>query len=675
MTNPLLQPPKTPFQTPPFGDISIDNYKPALKKAIEIAKESIDQIVDNSDSPTFENTIEALEKNGREIEHIAGIFFNLNEAETNEQMQALAPELSEMITDFANEVNLNEKLFQKVKQVYHQKPQLNAEQQMLLNDTYKGFVRGGADLDKGKKARFREITIKLSSLGLKFNENVLAETNNFELHITDEKDLAGLPEYAKNAAKEEAAQRDKKGWIFTLHYPSYLPFMQHADNRKLREKMYRAFATRCNKGDKYDNKNIVRQMVNLRREKAGLLGYPNYAKFVLEERMAETPERVTDLLDELYAAGHPHALKDLEAVEKMARESGFDDKLERWDWAYYAEKLRKKTYNLTDEMTKPYFELGNVINAIYDLAGKLYGLQFKKNTAIPVYHKDVIPYEVYKEGHEGLKAILYLDFHPRKGKGQGAWMTTFREQSKENGRYNAPFVSIVMNFTKPTKETPALLTFDEVTTFLHEFGHALHAMLSKVNYRSLSCTNVFRDFVELPSQLHENWAYEDQWLSAWAKHYKTGEPIPADLIRKIRDAKNFNSGYMNDRQISFGLVDMALHTLTTRLDDDIVEFERDIMSKAEVLPPVDGSAFLPAFGHIFGGGYAAGYYGYKWAEVLDADVFEFFREKGIFNKAVAQSFEEHILQKGGTEHPMKLYKVFRGKEPSVEPLLKRNGLI
>ncbi len=675
MTNPLLHQPDTPFQTPPFADISIDHYKPALQKAIEIAKQNIDQILTNTDEPTFENTIEALEENGREIENVAGIFFNLNEAETNEKMQALAPELSEMITEFANEVNLNEKLFQKVKHVYDAKPQLNTEQQMLLDDTYKGFVRGGADLDKEKKERFREITRQLSSLGLKFNENVLAETNNFEMHITDENNLAGLPDYAKNAAKEEAAQREKTGWVFTLHYPSYLPFMQHADNRQLREKLYRAFATRCNKGDKYDNKSIVKQMINLRREKANLLGYPNYAEFVLEERMAETPGRVQHLLDELYSAGHPHALKDKKAVEEMANELGFNEELQRWDWAYYAEKLKKKSYNLTDEMTKPYFELGNVIDAIFNLAGKLYGLSFKKSSTIPVYHKDVTPYEVYKDNHEGLKAILYLDFHPRKGKGQGAWMTTFREQANEKGQYEAPFVSIVMNFTKPTKNTPALLTFDEVTTFLHEFGHALHAMLSNVNYRSLSCTNVFRDFVELPSQLHENWAYEEQWLSKWAKHYKTGEAIPAELIQKIRDAKNFTSGYMNDRQISFGLVDMALHTLTKEMNVDVVAFEQKVMSKAEVIPPVDGSAFLPAFGHIFGGGYAAGYYGYKWAEVLDADAFEFFKEKGIFDKNAARLFEENILQKGGTEHPMKLYKAFKGKEPSVEPLLKRSGLI
>ncbi|HKK60564.1 MAG TPA: M3 family metallopeptidase [Salinivirga sp.] len=675
MTNPFFQKQASPYQTPAFDKIKIAHYKPALQKAIEQARDQVKQIVENSEKPDFYNTIEALERSGDLIEQVAGIFFNLNEAETNGEMQALAPDLSAMITDFANEVNLNQELFKKVKDVRNSKPDLNKEQEMLLDNTYKSFVKGGADLPEKDKERYRAITRELSQLSLRFNENVLAETNAFELHITDGHDLSGLPDYVKSAAKEEAEHRDKEGWVFTLHHPSYVPFMQHADSRRLREKLYRAFSTRGHKGDKHDNKEIIQQIVNLRLEKARLLGYENYAAMVLEDRMALSANRVTDLLNQLYTAGHPHAVKDKEAVEALANDDGLTNGLQRWDWAYYSEKLRKKRFNLTDEMTKPYFKLERVIDAVFDLAGQLYQLSFKPNSDIPVYHQDVKAYEVYEGEQQDIKAILYLDFHPRKGKGQGAWMTTFREQSQLNGQYQAPFVSLVTNFTKPTSDKPALLTFDEVTTFLHEFGHALHAMLSNVTYESLSCTNVYRDFVELPSQMHENWAYEKEWLDKWAFHYESGAKIPDDLIDRIRKAKNFNSGYANDRQVSFGWVDMAWHTLEQPFDGDVVAFERDVMQKAEVLPPADGTAFCTAFGHIFGGGYAAGYYGYKWAEVLDADAFERFYEEGIFNKTVAKSFAENILKKGGTAHPMELYKAFRGKEPSVEPLLKREGLL
>lgn len=674
MSNPFLQKPNTPYQTPPFGDIEIQHYKPALEQAIEQGRKEVQDIIQNEAEPDFRNTIEALERSGDLIEQGAGVFFNLNEAETSPDMQQLAPELSTMITDFANEVNLNEDLFRKVKTVYEAKPELNTEQQMLLHNIYKGFVKGGADLPEQNKERFRQITRRLSELSLKFNENVLADTNAFQLHITDEQDLAGLPDYVINAAREEAKHRDKSGWVFTLHHPSYLPFMQHADNRQLREQMYRAFSTRGHKGDKHDNKDIIKEIVNLRVEKARLLGYETYADMVLEDRMALNTKRVNDLLDQLYNAGHPHALKDKETIEQLAKEEGLEGELQRWDWAYYSEKLRKKRYNLTDEMTKPYFELDKVIHAVFKLANQLYDLSFRPNAEIPVYHKDVKAYKVFEGKARQVKAILYLDFHPRKGKGQGAWMTTFREQSNYDNEYKAPFVSLVTNFTKPTSDTPALLTFDEVTTFLHEFGHALHAILSNVIYESLSCTNVYRDFVELPSQIHENWAYEKEWLKQWALHYKTGEKIPDDLINRIREAKNFNSGYANDRQVSFGWVDLAWHTLKEPFDGDVVEFERSVMQKAEPLPQVEGSAFCTAFGHIFGGGYAAGYYGYKWAEVLDADAFQRFKEEGIFNKEVAAEFAANILKRGGTAHPMELYKAFRGKEPSVEPLLKREGL-
>jgi peptidyl-dipeptidase Dcp len=673
--NPLLVNQHTPFDTPAFDKIKLEHYQPALEEAIKKGKEEIQKIIENTELPSFDNTILALEKSGSQIDSIASIFFNLNEAETNDQMQALAPELSGMLTDYANEINLNPEIFKRVKAVYESKPNLNEEQQMLLSDTYKGFVKGGADLNEKDKERYRELTKRLSELSLKFNENVMAETNAFELHIIDEKELDGLPDYVRNAAKEEAQAKEKEGWIFTLQYPSYIPFMQHATNRILREKMYRAFTTRGNQNNEYDNKEIIKEIVNLRLEKANLLGYKNYSDMVLEDRMAQNAENVNKLLEDIFEAGHPHAIKDKEAIEATAKTHGHKDKLERWDWSFYSEILRKKKYNLTDEMTKPYFELNSVIKAVFGLAETLYDLSFKTNTAIPVYHKDVTVYEVYTPQRKEVKAILYLDFHPRSGKGQGAWMTTFREQKVENDQYKAPFVSLVMNFTKPTSKEPALLTFDELTTFLHEFGHALHAMLSNVTYGSQSCTNVYRDFVELPSQMHENFALEKEWLDTWAKHYKTGEKMPDELIQRIKDARNFNSGYASDRQISFGLIDMAWHSITKPFIGDVIDFERDIMSKAELLPQVEGSAFNTAFGHIFAGGYAAGYYGYKWAEVLDADAFEVFKQTGIFNKETARKFSENILEKGGTAHPMKLYKAFRGQEPSIEPLLKREGLI
>lgn len=673
--NPLLVKQHTPFDTPAFDKIKLEHYKPAFQEAIKKGKEDIQKIIENTENPTFENTIETLELSGADIDTVAGIFFNLNEAETSDEMQALAPELSGLITDYANEVNLNPDLFAKVKKVYKSNPTLNEDQKELLKDTYKGFIKGGADLNQIDKKRYREITKRLSELSLKFNENVMAETNAFELHVVNEKDLEGLPDYVRDAATEEAQSRKKEGWIFTLHYPSYIPFLQHAKNRSLREKMYRAFTTRGNHNNACDNKNIITEIVNLRLEKANLLGYDTYADMVLEDRMAQNADNVKTLLDDIFDAGHPHAIKDKEAVEATAKKNGHTDELKRWDWAFYSELLRKEKYNLTDEMTKPYFELNSVINAVFGLAKNLYKLSFKPNSDIPTYHKDVTVYEVYGPQRKEVKAILFLDFHPRKGKSQGAWMTTFREQSVEDGKYKAPFVSLVMNFTKPTSKEPALLTFDEVTTFLHEFGHALHAMLSNVKYSSQSCTNVYRDFVELPSQMHENWALEKEWLDMWAKHYKTGEKMPDDLIQRIKDARNFNSGYASDRQISFGLVDMAWHSIKHPFAGDVIEFEQKIMSKAEQLPPVEGSAFNTAFGHIFAGGYAAGYYGYKWAEVLDADAFELFKQTGIFNKETARKFASSILEKGGTSHPMKLYKAFRGQEPSIEPLLRRDGLL
>lgn len=675
MKNPFLQANNLPFEVPAFDKIHLNHYKPALERAIADAHIEIDTIIANRSKPTFKNTIEALEISGTLIGRISGVFFNLNEADTNPEMQKLAMELSLMLTDYSNEINLNSRLFERVRTVHAQNEELTAEQRVLLNKTYKGFIRNGAALNDVDKENYKKIVRELNQLSLQFGENVLAETNAFMLHLTDKNDLQGLPSYVIEAGAAEAAIRKLQGWVFTLHYPSYVPFMQHAQKRHLREKMYRAFASRGNQDNKFDNNEIIKKIVNLRLEKAKLLGYKNYAQYVLEERMAINVENVDKLLNKLHKAANPHALADKAAIEQLAKNHGLTEPLQKWDWAYYSEELRKQKFDLTDEMTKPYFELKNVINAVFKLAEDLYDLTFNTNSNIPVYHPEVKVFEVHKNNQEHTQAILYLDFHPRAGKSQGAWMTTFREQSYKKGVFECPLVSLVTNFTKPTADTPSLLTFDEVVTFLHEFGHALHAMLSDVQYASLSCTNVYRDFVELPSQIHENWALEKQWLDRWAQHYQTKERIPSELIQKISDARNFQSGYQCERQISFGRIDMAWHTLEQPFEDNVATFEHSIMKSADPLPLVDGTAFCTAFSHIFGGGYAAGYYGYKWAEVLDADAFDFFIEKGIFNKEAAQKFAENILKKGGTAHPLELYKSFRVSEPTVEPLLKRSGLL
>lgn len=675
MNNPFLKKNILPYGVPAFDKILLSHYKPALAKAIEIARDEVRGIVDNSSKPIFENTIEALENSGKLISSIAEVFFNLNEADTNAEMQKLAQELSLMLTDYSNEVNLNKELFEKVRNVYEDNHGLSEEQQMLLKKTYKGFIRSGAALDDIQKEEYRKIVRELNQLSLQFGENVLAETNDFEMHLTDESDLSGLPSYVVEAAAEEAARRNKNGWVFTLHYPSYVPFMQHANKRELREKMYRAFASRGNRNNAFDNKEIIKKIVNLRLRKAQLLGYSTYAEYVLEERMAGNVDNVYKLLEELHLAASSHALSDKAAIEQLAQNMGLSSPLQRWDWAYYSEKLRQQKYNLTDEMTKPYFELDSVIKAVFSLAEELYDLTFRVNADIPVYNSEVQVFEVCKKGDNSVQSVLYLDFHPRAGKSQGAWMTTFREQSYVDGVFECPLVSLVTNFTKPTATTPSLLTFDEVVTFLHEFGHALHAMLSDVCYASLSCTNVYRDFVELPSQMHENWALEKQWLDRWAKHYETREKIPEWLIQRIIDARNFQSGYQCERQVSFGRIDMAWHTLEHVFDGQVADFEQQIMADFEPLPQVEGALFCAAFTHIFGGGYAAGYYGYKWAEVLDADAYNLFVEEGIFNKDVARKFADNILRKGGTAHPMQLYKAFRGSEPTVEPLLKRSGLL
>lgn len=673
--NPLLETFNTPYQTPPFEKIQTGHYEPAFDQAIIEAQQEINQIAVSDAKPDFNNTIVALDQAGEKLSTISSVFFNLNSACTNEEMQQVAQRVSPKLTEYSNSIYMNPQLFARVKEIYENKEQLqlNPEQQTLLEDTWTSFINGGANLEGEAKERFRAISMELSQLGLKFDENDLAETNNFTLHITDKNDLSGLPEGAVEMAAMTAKEKGLEGWVFTLHAPSYIPFMKYADNRELREKMYRAYSSRGNRGNEYDNKEIIKKMVALRLEKARLLGYNTYAEYVLTDRMAQTPEAVRTFLSELLAASHPHALTEKKEVEDFARRNGFQGDLQRWDWTYYSNKLKQEKYDLDDEMLKPYFKLENVQEGVFGLANKLYGLTFKEVNNIPRYHEDVKTFEVH-DGKGEFLAILYTDFFPRESKGGGAWMTEFRGQHKKDGKDIRPLVSIVMNFTKPTATKPSLLTFDEVTTFLHEFGHSLHGMLSQCTYNSTGGTSVYRDFVELPSQIMENWALEKEWLDTWAVHYQSGEKIPQEYITKIHDAANFQSGYQSDRQLSFGIVDMAWHSIQEPISESVQEFEMRAMGPTESFPPVDSSCFSTGFGHIFGGGYAAGYYSYKWAEVLDADAFSVFKQKGIFDQETAASFRKNILERGGSEHPMTLYKRFRGQEPTVDALLERSGL-
>lgn len=673
--NPLLENFNTPHHTPPFEKIKDEDFIPAISQAIADAREEIEALITRNETPDFMNTIAALAQSGKKLDDITAIFFNLNSACTNKAMQEAARTISRELTEYSNAVHMNPELFARIKQVYDRKSELhlNPEEATLLEDTWRGFIKGGANLEGAKKKRFSEISTRLSELGLHFEENVLAETNAFELHIKDIQELRGLPEGVLEAAAMAAKEKKEEGWIFSLHTPSYVPFMKYADNRNLREKMYKAYSSRCNHGDSHDNNELIREITALRLEKAQLLGYPSYADYVLSDRMAQSPEEVNTFLQELLEASHPYALHDKKEVEAFAAGQGFTGKPERWDWAYYSNKLKQEKYDLDDEMLRPYFELEKTKEGIFGLATTLYGIRFKEVYNISKYHKDVHTYEVYDADNSFL-ALLYLDFFPRNNKNGGAWMTEYRTQHLEEGKDVRPLVSLVMNFTKPTPNKPSLLTFDEVTTFLHEFGHALHGMLSKTTYASTAGTNVYRDFVELPSQFMENWAYEKEWLDQWAVHYKTGEKIPQAYIERIKNAANFQSGYMSDRQLSFGITDMAWHSITEPFEGKISEFEQKAMAATEIFPPVEGSCFSVGFTHIFGGGYAAGYYSYKWAEVLDADAFALFREKGIFDKEAATSFRKNILEKGGTEHPMTLYVRFRGRKPSVEALLERSGL-
>lgn len=651
---------------------------PAFRSAIESSRQKIAKIVSDPSTPSFENTIEALEYSLLSLKRLELVFFNINAAETSKEIQQIAQEISPVLSEFYNDITLNRELFHKVKNIYDQRDQLSlsVEQQKLLEETYKSFVRNGANLNDEAKNEFRRITRELASLSLKFEENLLDETNAYTLHLTNNEDLSGLPAFVVEAASMEAKSRQLKGWVFTLKAPSYMAFMKYADNRKLREQLYRAYSSRCFHNNEKDNQEIIRRIAALRLEMARLLGYDTYAAYILEKRMAETPENVNVFLHEMLEKALPVARREYDELKEYIVRKGADLRLQRWDWPYYAEKLRKEMFDISDEMTKPYFRLDNVEKGIFDLIGMLYGLTIKAVDNIPVYHPGVRTFEVVdsNDPKERLLALLYLDYFPREGKQGGAWMTNYLEQHKDNEKDNRPHVSLVFNFTKPTNSEPSLLTYDELRTFLHEFGHALHSIMSECSYWSLSGTNVYRDFVELPSQIMENWGEEKEWLDRVAIHYKTGEKIPAEMLEKLIRSRNFNNGYAFVRQLSFGFNDMAWHSLTQPYEGPVAEFELKAMAATELFPPVEGCCFSTGFHHIFGGGYAAGYYGYKWAEVLDADAFSLFKQNGIFDRKTAQSFRENILSRGGTEHPMVLYKRFRGREPSIDALLERSRL-
>ena len=666
--NPLLQ----DFNTAPFSKISNDNYKPAIQKGIAIAKLEIDAITHNSNEPTFENTTVALDFSGEKLNRITSIFFNLNAAETNDEIQKIAQEVSPWLSEFGNDITLNTALFERVKAVFNVKEtlDLSPEQTMLLDKQYKSFARNGANLNKEDKSKLREIDAKLSTLSLKFGENVLAETNAFELHITNENDLAGLPESEKEAAKS----KDKEGWVFTLDYPSYIPFLTYIDNRELRKKMAIAAGKKGFQDNAFNNEGVVLEIVNLRHQRANLLSYKTHAHFVLEERMAETPENVIDFSNNLLGKAKPAAIKEFNNLEAYAKKLDGIDQLQKWDGAYYSEKLKKEIFDLDQEILKPYFKLENVIVGVFEIANSLFDLQFEEVSNIDKYHEDVKTYNV-TDTKGNFIAVFYADFHPRKGKRNGAWMTSYKAQQIKNGKNERPHVSIVCNFTKPTETKPSLLTFNEVTTLFHEFGHALHGMLANTTYNSLSGTSVSWDFVELPSQILENWCFEREALELFAKHYETGEVIPMKYVEKIKESASFHEGMQTLRQLSFGLLDMQWHGQDPTEISSVKEFENGAFADTKLYPDVAENVMSTAFSHIFQGGYSAGYYSYKWAEVLDADAFEYFLEEGIFNKEVATKFKENVLSKGGTEKPMELYKRFRGKEPKPDALLKRAGLI
>jgi len=675
MKNPLLEQFNTPFESIPFSKIKSEDYKPAFEEAVKMARKEIQDIIENKEKPSFENTIEAMELSGEILNQTSHAFFNLLHAETNEILQETAQYISPILSEFSNDIRLNPVLFEKIKTVFEERNDidLTTEQNRLLEKTYLSFARNGANLPDDKKEKLRSIDMKLSKLSLDFGNNVLAETNDYVLHLTDENDLKGLPDYAIEQAIKEAESRNKDGWIITLQAPSYVPFMTYADNRELRKELSIAYGKRSFQDNEFNNEEIVKEIVKLRLERANLLGYKTHADFVLEESMAKSPENVNEFLADLLKKSKSFGVKEVEELKAFAKELDGIEDFQRWDHSYYAEKLKKEKFDFSEEELKPYFSLDNVIEGVFTISNKLFGLTFTEISNVDKYHEDVKVYEVLDDKNEHL-ALLYADFFPRAGKKAGAWMTSFRGQSNLNGKQKRPHISIVCNFTKPTDSKPSLLTFNEVTTLFHEFGHALHGMLANTVYQSLSGTNVYRDFVELPSQFMENFCFEREALELFAKHYETGEIIPQELIDKVRKASNYMEAYQTVRQLSFGILDMAYHSQTDLEVDDVSQFENKAFEPTDLYPITEGTNMSVSFSHIFNGGYSSGYYSYKWSEVLDADAFDYFKENGIFNGEVARKFKT-LLEKGGSVDPMKLYKEFRGKEPNSQALLKRAGLM
>lgn len=677
MTNPLLSPFSGNHNTIPFNSISIEHFKPAILEGVAQAKKEIEDIKNNNEPANFENTIAAYETNGKLLGEVAGIFFNLNSANTSDEMQLLAKELSSILTNYSNEVQLDEKLYQKIKEAYSNadRSSLSDESIYLMEKIYRSFVRNGANLSPEKKEVLKDINSQLSTLKLTFGENVLKDSNQYEMWLTNEADLDGLPESSKDAAKMMAKEKEQDDkWLVNLDYPSFLPFMKYATNRDLRKELYLAFGARgFNKND-FNNESTLKKISALRQQKAELLGYNSHASFTLEERMAKEPANVFDLWDELLESALPKAKKEIEEVTELATKLDGISDLERWDFSYYSEKLKLQKFAINDELLKPYFQLEKVISGAFETASRLFGLTFIESDEIEKYHEDVQTY-IVKDADGNDISVLYADFFPRPSKRNGAWMTSYKGQNKYNGKNQRPIISIVCNFTKPTETKPSLLTFGEVTTLFHEFGHALHGMLADGHYESLSGTSVFWDFVELPSQLMENWCYEPECLNIFAKHYQTDENIPLELIQKIKDSINFQSAYQTVRQVSLGQLDMAWHNGPVAEDLSVYDVESKSGEKTALFSPLESTVTSTAFSHIFSGGYSAGYYSYKWAEVLEADAFEYFKEKGIFNSEVAQSFKDNILSKGGSADPMELYKKFRGKAPSSQALLKKSGLV
>ena len=678
MSNPLLLSAfSTPFNTIPFEEIKLKHYMPAMKKGIELGKAEIAAIKDNPLPANFENTFETLERCGKLLDTASSVFFNLNSSETSGEMQQLAQELSPMLTAYSNDILMDEELFTRIKQAYENSSEdnLNAEQKMLREKTFKSFVRNGANLQGKDKETLKTLNTDLSKLSLTFGENLLKASNAFEMWIDKEDDLVGLPDGFKEACAMAAKAKGKENtWLITLEYPSFIPFMKYSENRELRKKLYLAFGSRSFQKDENNNESNVQEISKLRHQKANLLGYASHANLILEERMAEKPGKVYQLLDELLEHALPVAKKEMEEIQELSNRLNGPSPIERWDFSYYSEKLKNEKFAINDEILKPYFQLEKVIDGAFITAEKLYGITFEKLENIQKYHEDVITYAVKdKEGKH--LSVFYADFFPRAGKRDGAWMTSFSGQNKYDGLDTRPLVSIVCNFTKPTDTKPSLLTFGEVTTLFHEFGHALHGMMANGHYESLSGTSVYWDFVELPSQLMENWCYEKECLDLFARHYETDEIIPIDLVQKIKDSANFLSGYQTVRQVGLGRLDMSWHNLTSIPTNSVYEFEENAVKETELFPPSKETTTSCAFSHIFQGGYSAGYYSYKWAEVLEADTFELFKETGIYNKETATNFLENILSRGGSEHPMELYKKFRGKEPSTKALLVKTGLI